>query len=96
MVTAYTRARLVRIPPSGMVRNDEGKYVSTLPFLNQEGSVVNSNDSGYDVDRPTGYESVYYLIDFNGARLWIPRATYVGEDLRTNRDIWNNHLELYV
>lgn len=39
-------------------------------------------------DRPTGYERCFYLVDFDGTRLWLPEASYKGYDEDTEKDVW--------
>ncbi len=56
--------------------------VNITPYIGKIGVVEETYDTGYDTDRPTGYEPVLALVNFgsteNPDRLWIAFNGYNG------------------
>ena len=89
--TSNRKAKLIRDPRS-VETEDLTDSIPARPYLYQTGRVLRSNDTGYDCERPTGYEPVEYLIEFSdGVRLWIPSAYYCGED-GNGKERWERFL----
>ena len=89
------RYKFVKNVPAGLFSDENWENsVPAHSYLGKIGILIENYDSGYDTDRPTGYETVFALIEFeDGKRFWIPYSTYVGFDLETNKDQFVKHLE---
>ena len=72
------KVKLITSILSGLAENENGELVNILPFIGKIGTVLDRQDTGYDTERPTGYEPVYYLVDFENEKLWIPFSSYLG------------------
>lgn len=75
----------------GFACNREEELVSSLPFVGQKGKVIDVDDDRYNTDRPTGYESCFYLVDFTTEKLWIPKKCFLGED-ENGKERWETYL----
>ena len=79
--------------PAGFGRSaDEQESIPAHPFLGKVGKVIDVEDEAYNTDRPTGYESVWYLVEFDTGQIWLPSQTYLGCDAE-GRDQWCCHLK---
>lgn len=80
--------------PAGIAKDEDHNSVAAHPYLGKVGKLIESYDTGGDVSRPTGYEPVKYLVEFeDGKRLWIPGSTYRGFDSDTGEDFYTDHLK---
>jgi hypothetical protein len=62
----------IRNVGAGLLSNEDfTEHLPATSFLDKTGKVVEIDDTGYDAERPTGYEPIYYLIDFDSQRVWI-------------------------
>jgi hypothetical protein len=86
-------ATLIAVVPSGLTRNETDELVQVCPFLGKTGAILEREDTGYDTERPTGYEPVYYLVDFGEQKLWLPFALYWGDD-KNGKEIWEKYLRI--
>lgn len=92
-------ATLIKSP--GFWRSDDpaqaDRLINMAPYVGQTAKVVESHDSGYDTDRPTGYEPVDYLLEFpDGLRVWMPGSLFCGEEEDSRgrfHEIWERYLK---
>ncbi len=86
------KVKLIKLPPSGLVSNeDESGHVDANQFLWKVGTVLEEDDTAYDCERPTGYEPINALVDFDGQRVWIPWECYCG--YTEHKEIWHKYLK---
>lgn len=90
-MTVSERVILLQLPPSGLAHNDDDELISCAPFVGKSGDVIDKDDSAYNTSRPTGYEPVYFLVDFGTQRLWLPSAMFFGDDADGNEN-WITYL----
>lgn len=79
----------------GFVNNEDEMPVSSFPYVGKKGRIVDVDvdDDRYNTDRPTGYESTQYLVDFGDEKLWIPGKIFCGID-EDAREIWETYLNI--
>lgn len=56
---------------AGFVRDENEERLFARDFEGKTGKVIEMDDTGYDTERPTGEEPTYYLVDFDGQKVWI-------------------------
>ena len=86
--------KFVENVPAGLGKSfDWQENIPAHPYLGQIGRVLRAEDDAYNTDKPTGYESVWYLVQFPEKDIWLPSSTYVGYDEEKEEDVWVKHLE---
>ena len=81
---------LVKNP--GVVEDHDGESCSAHEYVGKIGKLLSAEDSGYDTTYPTGYEPVYYLLEFeDGKKLSIPYQCMIG--IKNDEEVWETYLK---
>lgn len=87
----HLKVKLLENIPGGLAKNDKGEFIECASFVGKVGELVITGMQGLP-EKPTGFEPCYFLIDFDGVKLWLPDSMYFGDDGNGN-EIWRFYLK---